>query len=347
MFSLWYLLVYRNFIFLPVHFYYEPLTPFSMKKFFKYLMMLIGIVIVIVLSGAAFIAVRGIPSYPAEKPDYKVEVTPARVERGKKLAMMLCVNCHKDANTGQLTGEQMLDAPAEFGKVFSQNITQDKTYGIGSWTDGEILFLLRTGIKRDGKYAPPYMAKLPHMSDEDIASVIAFLRSDDPLVAASATVDQPCQPTFLTKFLCAVAFKPLKMPNHAVEMPDTTNPVELGRYLVYNLECWTCHSADFKTMNIENPNQSAGYLGGGNKPLNKEGKVMLTQNITPDPETGIGNWTEEMFVNAVKSGLMQNAPALRYPMVPFAQLTDYEAKSIFAYLKTVPPIKNKVERSGL
>lgn len=318
-----------------------------MKKLFRYLLVLIGIVIVIALSGFVFIEIRGIPSYEAKKIDYKVEVTPARVERGKKLALMLCANCHKDEATGKLTGELLLDAPPEFGKIYSQNITQDKTYGIGNWTDGELLYLFRTGIKRDGKYAPPYMAKLAHMADEDINSIIAFLHSDDALVTASCTPDQPCQPSFLSKFLCLVAFKPLPFPDHKIEMPDTTNSVAFGKYLVFNLECFTCHSADFKTMNVLEPEKSAGYMGGGNKPLNKKGEIILTPNLTPDKETGIGYWSEQKFHDAVKSGKMDDQPALRYPMTPYIQLTDLEIKAIYDYLQTIPPIKNRVIRAAV
>jgi hypothetical protein len=97
---------------------------------------------------------------------------------------------------------------------------------------------------------------------------------------------------------------------------------------------------------VEEPSRSVGYMGGGNKPLDKDGKVMLTQNLTPDKETGIGEWTEDRFVNALKYGTMENQPALRYPMVPYVYLTDNEAKSIYAYLRTIPPIKNNVPRSA-
>jgi mono/diheme cytochrome c family protein len=316
-----------------------------MKKFLKYLMVLIGIVILIGVLGFSFIEIRGIPSYETKKIDYKAEPTPARLERGKKLVLLLCANCHKSSETGKLTGKQMLEAPPEFGKIYSQNITQDKTYGIGTWTDGEILYLLRTGIKRDGKYAPPYMAKLPHMADEDINSIISFLHSDDPMVIASATPDLPCEPSFLTKFLCTVAFKPFSMPENKIEMPDTSNQVELGKYLIYNLECYSCHSADFKTNDFQNPEKSKGYLGGGNQTLNTEGKIIVTQNLTPDMTTGIGEWPEEKFLKAVKFGIIANQPTLRFPMVPFVQLTDDEAKAIYAYLRTVPPIINNVPRS--
>ena len=316
-----------------------------MKKFFKYLLIIVGIVLLVGLAGFSFIEIRGIPSYEVKKVDVLVAVTPERVERGKKIALLLCANCHRSNETGKLTGKQMTDAPKEFGTIYSQNITQDKTYGIGTWTDGELIYLLRTGIKRDGKYAPPYMAKLPHLADEDMNAVIAFLRSDDPLVAASATPDHPCEPSFLTKFLCMVAFKPFKMPEGKIDMPDSNNAVQFGKYLVFNLECFTCHSADYKTDNWEVPELSKGYMGGGNKPLDHAGKVIVTQNLTPDNETGIGTWTENRFVNALKYGTMENDRALRFPMVPFIYLTDNEAKAIYAYLRTVPPLKNKVPRS--
>ncbi len=316
-----------------------------MKKILKYLLIIVGIILLIGLAGFSFIEFRGIPSYEIKKIDYAVAVTPERVERGKKIVLLLCANCHMNNQTGKLTGHELVETPKEFGKIFSQNITQDKTYGIGGWTDGELVYLLRTGIKRDGKYAPPYMAKLPHLADEDMNAVIAFLHSNDPLVAASATPDQPCEPSFLTKFLCMVAFKPFKMPDQNIEMPDTNNAVQFGRYLVYNLECFTCHSADFQTDNWEVPELSKGYLGGGNKPLDRAGKVIVTQNLTPDNETGIGSWTDQRFVNALKYGTMENDRSLRFPMVPYIYLTDTEAKAIYAYLKTVPPIKNKVPRS--
>lgn len=317
-----------------------------MKKFFKFLLIGMAIIAVITGSAALFIEVRGIPNYEVRKIDFKAGNTPEKLERGKKLAAMLCAGCHKDPSTGKLTGTQMLDAPEEFGKIYSQNITKDKEYGIGDWTDGELLYLLRTGIKRDGQYAPPYMAKVPHMADEDVEAIIAFLRSDDPMVAASNTPDKPCEPSFLTKFLCTVAFKPLSMPAHRIEMPDTNDAVALGKYLVFNLECYSCHSADFKTMNVEFPELSEGYLGGGNQTLNMERKVIVTRNITPDKETGIGLWHEKKFVTALKTGYVgEDQPGLRYPMAPYPQLTDNEAKAIYAYLRTVPPLNHKVERS--
>jgi mono/diheme cytochrome c family protein len=316
-----------------------------MKKLLKYLLVLVLAVAGLAGCAAAIIHFRGIPHYETVKIDYNHISSPASIERGRKLASMLCANCHLNKSTGKLSGKKMDDAPPEFGYAYSANITSDPEYGIGSYTDGELLYLLRTGVKKDGRYTPPYMAKLPHMSNEDMNAIISFLRSDDPWVQAEHTPAKPCEPSFLTKFLCNTAFKPLPMPEQAIRMPDSSNKVDFGRYMALNLDCYTCHSGDFTKMDILNPEKSYLYFGGGNKPLNLEGQPVLTSNLTPDKETGIGSWSEEKFVKALKYGIVEGEQTLRYPMVPYHQLTDYEAGAIYAYLMTIPPINNKIVRN--
>lgn len=332
------------FIFNELLYIYPEPNSNPMNKLLRYLLMNLAAVVVLVACGAAFIQIKGVPYYDTVKIDYVHKSTPANIERGKKLASMLCANCHMNANTGRLSGKRMSDAPPEFGITYSANITKDQQHGIAGYTDGELLYLLRTGVKKNGQYAPPYMAKLPHMSDDDINAIIAFLRSDDPMVQADATPTKPCEPSFLTKFLCNTAFKPLPMPEKPIVMPDSSDKVAFGKYMAINLDCWTCHSGDFTKMDVMVPENSYHFFGGGNKPLNLEGDPILTSNLTPDNETGIGLWSEEKFVKALKYGIVDGQSALRYPMVPYTQLTDYEAAAIYAYLRTVPPIKNKIER---
>lgn len=316
-----------------------------MKKVLKILGLGLATIVVILIVTLVVINSSDIPSYEVETIAFEHKSSPEAIVRGKKLTQMLCANCHMDRSTRKLTGQKMKDAPAEFGEIFSANITQDKTYGIGDWTDGEIVYLLRTGIKKDGQYAPPYMAKLPHMADDDINAIIAFLRSDDRMVQAENKADIPPNPSLLTKILCKVAFKPFPMPNAYIPMPDTANTLELGKYLAHNLECFSCHSADFKSNNYLDPPQSVGYFAGGNLPLDLEGRPKPTPNLTPDEETGIGSWSKEKFIQSVRFGTKKGEAALGYPMMPYTQLTDYEIGAIFDYLMTIPPIENKVVRS--
>jgi mono/diheme cytochrome c family protein len=335
----WYELVNQE-----IDYFYDNHNYFKMKKLLKLLgglfAALLGIILIIVI----FINVRGIPSYDVEEVTYTAELNPESLERGRVLVMTLCASCHMNRETGNLTGSKMHDAPPEFGEIYSLNITQDKTYGIGEWTDADILRLLRTGIRRDGRYAPPYMAKLPNMSDQDINAIIAFLRSDAEEVQAKAVKDKESEPSFLTKVLCNTIMKPFPMPSGPIPHPDTLDVVAHGRYLAVNLDCFSCHSADFKTNDYLVPEKSEGYFGGGNLTLNREGEVIKTANLTPDKETGIGKWSEEKFITAVKTGQVEGERALRYPMLPHVHLKDQEVAAIYAYLNTIPAIKNSVPR---
>lgn len=73
------------------------------------------------------------------------------------------------------------------------------------------------------------------------------------------------------------------------------------------------------------------------------GMIISSKNLTPDKETGIGSWTEEQFVKALRTGQRPNGKIVRYPMMPYNVLTEKETKAVFAYLKTIPPIQNKIE----
>ena len=317
-----------------------------MKKIFKILGIIVLIVAVLAGGFASFIALRGIPKYDVNIPDIpNVEVTPHRIERGAKIASMLCNNCHFNTKTGKLSGQNMFEIP-EFGTINSKNITNDPDIGIGKWTDAQLIYFIRTGINPfTGQFVPPYMPKLIHISDEDLSSIVAFLRSDRPEVQASKDELPESEPSFLTKFLCLIAFKPFEYPKEVIPDPDTTNQLTWGKYLtLYQLECYACHSKSFETMNMLEPEKSEGFFGGGNIMTALDGSKITSLNITPDEETGIGKWSEEQFINAVRNGIVPKGPSLRQPMMPFVYLTDEELKAIYAYLKTIPKLKNNVER---
>jgi mono/diheme cytochrome c family protein len=317
-----------------------------MKKIFRYLLIFVLVVVVVVGGFAAYVALKGIPTYTAEKIELKVAATPDRVANGQKLASMLCKSCHFNEGTGKFTGRKMDEAP-QFGEIYSKNITNAPSNGIGKWTDGELAVLLRTGVKPDGRYLPPYMPKLVHLSDEDLQSMIAFLRSDHAWVQADNTRQPDTKPSFLTKFLTTIgAMEPFPYPKQPIPAPDTTNKVNWGKYIALGqMDCFSCHSKDFAKNDYFNPEKSEGFFGGGNEMIGLEGKNLKSLNITMD-ETGIGSWSEEDFVKAVKYGIKPgNQPALRPPMQPYTGLSDGEVKAIYAYLKTIPKIKNKVDRS--
>jgi mono/diheme cytochrome c family protein len=315
-----------------------------MKRLLKWLGIVLGVGLLAVAAALAYVAIAPIPSYPVRKVEFQVDVTPERVARGKRTADMLCAGCHLDSATGAFTGKHMPDLPPQFGVSFSRNITAHPEKGIGSWTDGELAYLIRTGVARDGRYLPPWMVKMPNLSDEDLRDLIAFLRSDDPLVEARDVDDHDSRPSFLTKLLCRVAFRPFPWPERETGTPPSSDAVAFGRYLANDrLLCFGCHSADFATNDELHPERSRGFFGGGNPMPDLGGKIVYSANLTPDAETGIGRWIEEQFRRALRDGIRPDNRPLRYPMVPYRPLGDEEVGAIFAYLRTIAPIRNAVK----
>lgn len=311
-----------------------------MKKLLKILGIAVAVIVLVAIAFALYINFSKIPYYENEAPDLVVDIDSARINEGARIASMMCIQCHGSTD-GKLGGGYMADA-GQFGEVYAPNITHHPEFGIPDYTDGELVYLLRTGIKKDGQYAPPWMPKYPHMSDEDIYSLVAFLRSNHPFVESSENNPPEIKPNFFAKFLLTIgAFKPLPFPEDKVTMPDPSDQLAYGRYLATaKFECFGCHSAAFKTVNVMEPELSEGYFGGGNKLYDKELHLILSSNLTMDKETGLGTWDEAGFIHTVKYGLRPDGTPLRYPMVPYPALTDEEVKAIWAYLQSIPVIHN-------
>lgn len=315
-----------------------------MKRILKIVGIIVGVFLLLVVGFVGYVQMKGIPTYdPPQAIELKVDVTPQRVANGQRIATLLCMQCHANDDE-KLTGKLMKDVPKEFGVIYSKNITHDPQVGIGNWTDGQLLYFLRTGLRADGTYAPPYMPKYPLTADEDLKDIIAWLRSDSFGLEASKEEAPPAEPSLLTKILCHTVFGPMPFPKEPIERPDTTDLIKYGEYVADRLiGCFGCHSRDFKTNNDLTPALSEGYYGGGNPLLNLEGATIPSSNITFD-ETGIAKYSETDFVNVVILGKRLDGTAVRYPMVPHYMLTENETRAVYAFLKTVPKIKNEVKR---
>ena len=309
-----------------------------MKKFLKITGIILGSIILLLLIGAAYINFSDPPIFEVNAPELTVEIDSASVAEGARMAQMTCFQCHMSG--GKLEGNLMEGEDSPFGMVWASNITQDMENGIGKYTDGELAFLFRTGIKRDGKYLPPWMPKFPHLSDEDMHNLIAYLRSDMPEVQPSGKVQPGSQYSFLTKMLMRVAFKPLPYEGQPISAPPTSDKVAFGKYIATaKVDCFGCHSPDFKTQNLLEPEKTPGFFSGGN-PFGE----YCSSNLTPDKNTGLGNWTEEQFSQIMKYGIKPDGSPVRPPMTPFPVLTEEEVSALWAYLQSIPSIENDVAK---
>jgi mono/diheme cytochrome c family protein len=253
---------------------------------------------------------------------------------------LFCVQCHADPSTGLLSGRRLGEIPAALSPAaYAANITRHPEKGIGAWSDGQLVYFLRTGIDRQGRLAPPWMPRLPRLADEEILDLVAYLRSDDPAVAATALSPGRGSLSVLGKILMRYAWRPLTYPPRPIAAPDLADRVAYGRYVVLAKgNCFGCHSASFRTLNETNPERSRGYLGGGNTLHDAGGEVVVSSNLTPDRETGIGRWSEADFIRAVREGIRPDGTPMRGPMQLYKELTEAEVGAVYAYLQAVPPL---------
>jgi len=316
-----------------------------MKKILKWLGYILLSVVALLLCAAAYVQLARMPTYEVKAPSLNIASDSARLAEGRRIVLTDCAHCHRSAD-GKLGGDLWANDPV-VGKIWTANITQHPTAGIKDYTDGELTYLLRTGIQRDGHFAGPWMT-FPLMSDEDVASVIAFLRSDAPEVQPSENRQPPAELAFLGKLLLKVFIKPTpEYPKQPIVAPRSTDKIAYGRYLATGRwECYRCHSASFETNDDLNPEKSVGFFGGGNHIADKGGKPLSSASITLDRETGIGTWTEAQFADAVRFGKRPDGKALSHLMPPMSMLHDEEVSAIWAYLQTVPPLKNAVQRNA-
>jgi mono/diheme cytochrome c family protein len=140
--------------------------------------------------------------------------------------------------------------------------------------------------------------------------------------------------TFAATVLLGVA---TLMPARAIDMQDF-DLIQRGRYLTDMGDCGACHTLP-----------DSGQLFAGGRPIETPFGTLLAPNITPDPETGIGAWTDDEVVNSLTKGTGRNGIHL-YPAMPYAystKMTREDALAIRAYLNTIPAVRNPVQPNQL
>src|SRR5450755_6930 len=227
--------------------------------------------------------------------DRKFDSTPQRLERGKYIATALsgCIYCHsphdwKAPGTPYTAGmdfagevEPYADLP---GRIVAPNLTPDKETGVGNWTDDELARAIREGIGHDGRALFPIMpyTHFREMSDEDVASVVVFLRTVPPV---HNELPKP-EIIFPVKYLIRNAPLPITEP-----VPDVTvdaGPVKYGAHLVKLAGCGDCHTSQIQGQTVP------GIDFAGGQPFPGPWPMVASANITPD-STGISGYTDDSF----------------------------------------------------
>jgi len=310
---------------------------------------LLGLVVVLVLGGITAVGWQVVLG-PDKRPvtDKKFEVTEARLARGKYLTEgpMHCFMCHSDHD---MTTPEYSIIPAtkgagwvmpipELNNPSSKNITSDKETGLGNWTDDEIARAIREGVRKDGTALFPIMPypEFAKLDDEDLASIVVYIRTLPPVKHEVPKRQLPGPLEYIVNTIPKPITTP--QPSH----PSAT-PAERGDYLVGLAGCAGCHTP---TDDQGAPLPGMAFGGGGLfKDPGQGGKEVFTMNITPDP-SGIAHYDEALLMQTLRTGQVSGRMLNHImPFESFRNMTDADISDIFAYLKTVKPVKHRISNT--
>ncbi|MBX7124424.1 MAG: c-type cytochrome [Cyclobacteriaceae bacterium] len=319
----------------------------KLVRILAYVTIVLMVVIVALLSYVKFALPSAEPA-----PDLVIEPTPARLERGKYLAtsVTVCIDCHSKRDWKQFSGPLVMGTIGQGGERFDQSmglpgvfISRNITpHGIGRYSDGELFRAITTGVTKEGRAMFPLMpfAYYGRMDPEDIYSIIAYLRTLEPI----ANEVPPSVPDFPMNFI----INTLPQKAAPTKKPEPSELLAYGAYMTNAAGCAECHTQANKGFIIPEL-----IYGGGREFPFASGGIVRSSNITPDRETGIGNWTEEQFVSRFKAyaDTSYRSPEIHadefnsfMPWTMYAQMSTEDLAAIYQYLMTMKPIQNKVEK---
>lgn len=275
-----------------------------------------------------------------------------KVERGKYLALHVagCLYCHSQRDYTLFSGPVISGTEGMGGQkfdrffrgvpgvVYSRNITPAK---IGTWTNEEVIRAITQGTSQNGDTLYPLMpySHFSLMTKDDALSIVAFLRT-------LPSIPSEVPPRELRVSLRTVV---PSLPENTLEQnskPPYGEREKYGEYILNIAACMDCHTPMEKSKLL----LEKAFSGG--QEFRLSGFTVRSANITPDSTTGIGTWTEEVFL--AKFTQYRTADGYQYnpgknnsvmPWTTFGGMDDFDIKAIYAYLRTLKPIKNKVVKN--
>lgn len=256
------------------------------------------------------------------------------IEAGRYLAVAAdCAACHTAQGGKPFAGGYPINSP--MGTIYSTNITRSTHGGIGDYTEADFARALREGIRRDGKHLYPAMPYTSYaaLTDDDVHALYAYFRQGVAPVDAvppKTTLPFPfsmrsTMAVWNALFLDSKPFKP---------DPHVSPLINRGAYLTNALEhCAACHTPRNALMGQSDSRAFAGGSLGS----------WYAPNISSDPVSGIGRWTDAELTQYLKTGSVPGKAQAAGPMAEaidhsLQYLSDADLAAIVAYLKQTAPM---------
>jgi mono/diheme cytochrome c family protein len=321
-----------------------------MKTLLKILAVVVGLFVICVIAGLAFLYTR-YPNVPAAE-NITIQATPERLARGEYLANHVtgCLGCHTERDFTKYGGPFKPETRGQGGELFGEVGSGFEVYArnitpaaIGDWSDGEVLRAMTAGVAKDGSPLFPVMPypKYARLSREDAESIVAYIRTLKPITHSVPERKLPFPLPFIVRTMpTAPQFR---------AVPPKTDRVAYGEYLTNAAVCADCHTP---TDDQGQPLPGRDFAGGQEFKL-PNGAVVRPANITGDADTGIGTWTEQQFIEKFKTWQNTEPKTLSaaeqrentiMPWTFYAGMTNDDLAAIYSYLRSLKPVINRVKK---
>lgn len=285
-------------------------------------------------------------------PTKKIVQDPQALDRGRYLANHVagCIACHSQRDLtkvgapivegtegagGEVLTKKEHNAP---GVIPTPNITPA---ALSAWSDGQIAYAFSAGVDANGDALFPIMPYpiWRNMAASDVDAIVLYLRS----LEAKKSEDKERS----LNFPLGIIVNTMPQEPTPQALPDPNDSVATGAYLAKMAGCHHCHSQEKRGVYKEGME----YAGGHD--FKRGEHKIVAPNITPHEETGIGSWSKEAFIArfaafrdpaVVNAPLPSDLPPSEMPWTALAGMTDDDLGAIYDFLRTVPPVENKVER---
>lgn len=286
-----------------------------------------GAVLTAVVAAVAAVMTAGeyqLHSRSAPVPDLTVAGTADQIARGRAIVSSFCADCH--SSSGPLTGGDDIGAklPIPIGSFTSSNLTP--AGALKQWSDGEIFRAIRNSVAAGGnRLLVMSLTNAGNLSDDDIRSVIAYLRTTP--AAGAPTPEPPDAMTPLGVAMLGAGLLPDARPvsTAVIIAPGKQATAEYGRYIVSYQDCRQCHGKDL-----------TGGRGG-------------IAPVGPDL-TVVKNWTRAEFITAMRTGTDPDGRVLNeeMPWRLIGTMDDVELGAVHEYLVHQPGAPASVaDRAGV
>ena len=255
------------------------------------------------------------------------------VERGEYLTKAAdCMVCHTAPDGAAFAGG--LAFPLPFGMLYSTNITADRDTGIGNYSDQDFLNAVQRGIRKDGTRLYPAMPYTSYtfMTDADALTIKAYLFSLPPVHRQnqSDTLEFPYNQRWAMMFW-SWAFNP-----DTRFSPNTSKSADWNRgaYVAEALaHCGDCHTPRNPAFALDNRSKLAGAVTAG----------WHAYNITSDPGTGIGSWSDDAIFAYLSKGHATGHGTASGPMGEavdrsLSRMDPADIRSLVTYLRSIPAV---------